>query len=225
MKTLPMPYTINPYNTHASNYDFCHAENRFLRYLGYYRYRLTLNEVEERDRDIHNTTHIYRIFQSDGNDRSEISRVKSKDIDKVVEFIKSYYIKEEYQDDFEEDGDPEYSIYLISNRCSCQDDCDTLREDPESACESCEGSYLSFEIERDDETEREYKTIYGTDEFFDLDKKPSFDKCGIPNDWGKNKDWNPSLAANLRAAQAGGNFNEVLSEELTRQYARKVGSR
>lgn len=133
---------------------------------------------------------LYRIWYSDGNDISELGRVTAKDIDQAIEYAKKEYLKPDTEI-HSEDGDPEFSIYLMLNVCKDCEYEDCLQCDPviemdinreacrlcnkykSTPCEDCERSeYL--EIQLDNDSEPEYKTIMGTNEYANLntDQRP-----------------------------------------------------
>ena len=134
---------------------------------------------------------LYRIWYSDGNDRTELGRVTAQDIDKAIEYAKKEYLKKDTEI-HSEDGDPDFSVYLMINVCKGCEYEDCLQCDPEpemdinrescrlcnkydmTPCEDCERSeYL--EIQLDNDADPEYKTIMGTNEYADLntDTRPN----------------------------------------------------
>jgi len=128
---------------------------------------------------------LYRIWYSDGNDRSELGRVTAQDIDQAIEYAKKEYLAKDTEI-HSEDGDPDFSVYLMLNVCKGCEYEDCLQCDPViemdinreacrlcnkyemTPCEDCERSeYL--EIQLDNDSDPEYKTIYGTNEYANLD--------------------------------------------------------
>ena len=109
-------------------------------------------------------THLYRLWHGNNNNRSEIARLRAKDFDDVVKYVKKEFLKPgaEITDTF---GD-EISLYLnldVCKRCDAKTEPDFTEDD----CEGCETSeYLQIEL--NDEIEPEYNTIFGTNEFYDL---------------------------------------------------------
>ena len=144
---------------------------------------------------------LYRIWFSDGNDRTELGRVTAPDIDHAIEYAKKEYLKEDTEI-HSEDGDPDFSIYLMLNVCKGCEYEDCLQCDPVlemdvnreacrlcnkyemTPCEDCERSeYL--EIQLDNDAEPEYKTIMGTNEYANLntDQRPYDHKPALAQAW------------------------------------------
>ena len=111
-------------------------------------------------------THLYRIWYSDGNDRSELGRVSAPDIDAAVEYAKKQYLQLGVKF-YQEDGDHEH-LYLMIDTCK---DCEFKEGTDkycETRCETCERSeYLEIMI--DDDAEPEFKTIYGINEYANIE--------------------------------------------------------
>jgi len=112
---------------------------------------------------------LYRIWWGTSNNRSEFAHIKANDIDKVIDFVKSEFLEPDTEF-YSEDGDSEH-LYLMIDLCK---DCDKeeLRrlndiESDYDLCESCEMSEY-IEILEDNDTEEDFKTIMGTNEFYDL---------------------------------------------------------
>ena len=114
---------------------------------------------------------LYRIFYSDGNDRDELGRVNAENIDKAIEYALTQYFKPdlEYDDDA---GDNEH-LYLRINSCKYCDKTEIAEindidiDDIDSICEFCEVSEY-IEIMLDNDSDHEYKTIFGVNEYADL---------------------------------------------------------
>ena len=115
-------------------------------------------------------SNLYRIFYSDGNNRDELGRVSAQDIDQAVEYaVKQYFEPNlEYQEDA---GDNEH-LYLVIDSCKYCDKQEIMElndiEDEEELCECCEISEY-IEIMLDNDAETEYKTIYGINEYADIE--------------------------------------------------------
>ncbi len=124
----------------------------------------------------------FEIWHSDGNDRTQLARVKAFDIKDVVNFSLDEFLTPEAKKDADIDISYEDTAIINLNVCS---DCEFKDKNSEE-CNFCELSEtLTVELDTYDKTEH-YKTIFGTDDFYDLTKpKPT-----------KNKDWNPFLKKN-----------------------------
>ena len=115
-------------------------------------------------------SNLYRIFYSDGNNRDELGRVSAQDIDQAVEYaVKQYFEPNlEYQEDA---GDSEH-LYLLIDSCKYCDKQEIMElndiEDEAELCEYCEISEY-IEIMLDNDAETEYKTIYGINEYADIE--------------------------------------------------------
>ena len=115
-------------------------------------------------------SNLYRIYYSDGNNRDELGRVSVKTIDEAVEYaVKQYFQPDlEYQEDA---GDDEH-LYLLIDSCKYCDKQEIMElndiEDEEELCEYCEISEY-IEIVLDDDAEKEYKTIFGVNEYADIE--------------------------------------------------------
>ncbi len=57
--------------------------------------------------------HLFRIFQSDDNDRSEIAHVKAKNLEDAVEYVKNEYLTKEGRDEVDEQDGGEDTAYLM----------------------------------------------------------------------------------------------------------------
>ena len=115
-------------------------------------------------------SNLYRIFYSDGNNRDELGRVSAQDIDQAIEYaVKQYFQPDlEYQ---EGAGDHEH-LYLLIDSCKYCDKQEIMElndiEDENELCEYCEISEY-IEIMLDNEAEKEYKTIFGVNEYADIE--------------------------------------------------------
>lgn len=156
---------------------------------------------------------LYRIFYSDGNDIDEEGRVSAHNIDDATEYAINQYLNTEIERDqliWSEDGDDEHQ-YLMLNVClDCpyHDKTDRQKQrlyrefngekiklnEIESICEYCDQSaYL--EIRLDNDVEPSFRTIYGTNEYANLEEniKP------VVVDQRLNKAWSmdPQLGADM----------------------------
>lgn len=129
-----------------------------------------------------NKISLYRLWQYDSNDRSEIARVISENFKTVQEWAMEHFIKEEFRQDVECT-----EIGIEWSKCGdCTAHLDLTDETKEEICESCEDSTEGIQIEEIETIEDEdlsFKTIYGTNEFFDLTTK----------DHKKAENWNNTL--------------------------------
>lgn len=127
---------------------------------------------------------LYRIWYSDGNNRDELFRAKAHDIENVVEFIKSDILKPESLENLDVDLSNEYFAVIYLDSCiECEFSTNNERNEDNEECEFCEQSE-TITIELDNEIEPELKTIYGTNDYYDLTLK-------TPQ---KAKDWNSDIA-------------------------------
>lgn len=162
---------------------------------------------------------LYRIFYSDGNDRDELGRVTAKDIDQAIEYTLKQYFKPDLE--YSEDGDEDHLILNI-NSCKYCDKKELMEindiEDETELCDNCETSEC-IEIEKDNDSDPEYKTIYGVNEYANLetDTRPA--------------EFNPLLAKAWRIDPQLGcdtlmyttiNDNPKLCETLDPEYLHKV---
>ena len=180
----------------------------------------------------------YRIWYSDGNDRNEIGRVSAKDIDQAVDYTVKQYLKPETE--YQEGGDDEH-LYLMIDVCKdcehketmvpvgtdcsledCSDCTYTQCEENleyESVCDYCERSE-TIEIELDNTAEKEYKTIYGVNEYADLEtgELPSEHDPLLAKAWNMN----PQLGADtlmIRTIEQNPKlFSAIDQEYLKRLY-------
>ena len=92
--------------------------------------------------------HLYRIRTGDAN--AQIALVRSDSLDKVIEYLKTYF-KEEYHDKIEEFGDDRYGGIMVSLHICEMDDYDDEKcvdgyIDGNIDCEHYETTTFSFEI-------------------------------------------------------------------------------
>ena len=118
---------------------------------------------------------LYRIWFGTSNDRSELGRATADDIDQVIELVKTEYLKpdtEFYDIDYQGND----QVYLMIDLCK---DCEF--QDSEY-CMDCETSEY-VEITEDTEAEAEYKTIFGTNEYYDLTDPQNAEKSKVFNNF------------------------------------------
>ena len=147
---------------------------------------------------------LFRIWNYDFNDRCEIARFKADDFDEVQEYLLKNFIWEESQERVEktdfglewneftkeecieqhaEDKDCDACIYGPNHGLRCKEsnlECVAFELDPDyDPCNMCDGCITGFEIEEvEDPTddEFEFKTIYGTNEYYDLTIRKALEK-------------------------------------------------
>lgn len=151
--------------------------------------------------------YIWRIWEFDSNDRQEIARIGTKGLDEdsefetVQEFVLDEFIKPEFRSDVEktefgliwDESTPEECLKIqiengefgeFRNAAEMES---AFENDEYSPCESCDGCEMGLEIEfvgeegSDWQNKPEFKTIYGTNEFYDLSEK----KPKKASDWQK----------------------------------------
>jgi len=133
---------------------------------------------------------LFRIWYFTQNDRSEIARVKANEFDDVQEFLKADFIKKEFQNQVEQtdiglewmENTPEKCFEELTSEEKTQ-----YKGDITEICNGCDGCCAGFQIEEIEQPQKEdfeLKTIYGTNDFYDLTVKP----------YVKAKDWQPLLA-------------------------------
>ena len=182
---------------------------------------------------------IYRIWFSDGNDRDELGRVNAPDIDTATEYALKQYFKPDLE--YTEEGDNE-CLYLRIDSCKYCDhnstnppvnlntchlsgeceDCEYLQceenSEYENICDYCEVSEY-IEICLDNESESEYKTIFGVNEYADLES----DIRPTPYNPTLVKAWNmgPQIGVTELMHQTINN-NPKLCESVDFEYLKKI---
>jgi len=133
-----------------------------------------------------NKPKLYRIWYSDGNDRSESARILACDFDVVQEFLLKTFIEPESQGEIElTDFGLEWSECDLREcqKIAKEDNPEITEEDLEDICSMCDNPNMKYfeieELEDFDKSELEFKTIYGTNDFYDLTK----DKPIKAEDW------------------------------------------
>jgi len=115
---------------------------------------------------------LYRIFYSDGNDVDELGRVSANNIDEATEYAVKQYFTPDLE--YEEDSGDEDQLYLRINSCKYCDkeEIAEINDIPlaeiESICEFCETSEY-IEIRLDEDAEPSFKTIFGRNEYANLE--------------------------------------------------------
>lgn len=124
-------------------------------------------------------TKLFRIWECDGNDRGEYARVKAENIDRVIEWLKNTYFKPEALNEIEVEPYDETLAYIIWFDCG---ECENKGTDNCIDCDMQMTYSLSIEeIEQPEKDDWQYKTIFGTNEYYDLTqtsikKSPDWDK-------------------------------------------------
>jgi len=153
---------------------------------------------------------LFRVWYDDSNDRDEIARFKADDFDEVQEYLLKNFIKEDQQEKVEEtdfglewnqfepdecieqhkaDKDCDACIFGPHHGLRCKDsnlECEAFEYDEDyNPCDMCDGCSAGFEIEEVEEPtedEFEFKTIQGTNDYYDLTKPEGQEKAP---DWDK----------------------------------------
>ena len=130
-----------------------------------------------------NNIKLYRLWSFDSNDRSEIAHVIARSFKDAQQFALSYYVETQYQKDVElSECGIEWSICGDCNASN-----DLAEETKEEICGTCENNIEGIQIEETEEINTDdlsFKTIMGTNDFFDLTTK--YVK--------KSQNWNDTLA-------------------------------
>jgi len=135
------------------------------------------------------TPKLYRIWYSDGNDRDEYARVKATNTDQVIQWLKDTYFKPEALEQIMIDYTMENEAIITWYEGPPCNECTISAKDTNKCEEKCEYNETTYslqieEIEEPESNDYEYKTIYGTNDYYDLTQdKPV-----------KAKDWNKTLA-------------------------------
>lgn len=125
-------------------------------------------------------THLYRLWHGNDNNRAEIARFKAIDAEAVADYVKKDFLAHdtEITNEF---GD-EISQYLEFDLCkTCRAESGDNFDDED--CEYCEKAEW-VQIEQDDDIEADFKTIYGTNDYYDLTNPEGEEKA---------PDWAPEL--------------------------------
>jgi len=135
---------------------------------------------------------LYRIFTFSTSERREVGRALIRDGDEgeALQWLIKEWVVEEKQGDVEE-FDFEFGFGFELFTCDESDvrECQKLYEtdDPCTDCmEPPKWGLILEEMEEWDESDLQYKTIYGTNEYYDFTLDPSNPR--------KAEDWNPLLA-------------------------------
>lgn len=136
---------------------------------------------------------LYRIFYLDNNDRDELGRVSASNIEEATEYAIKQYLNQEIDRDTlinQIDGDDKVSYVMLNACLNCEyynlsdkDKQIKFRElngekiklsEIDTICEYCENSTEYLEVLENNEFEPEFKTIYGVNEYANLetDQRP-----------------------------------------------------
>ena len=106
---------------------------------------------------------IYDIYENTSNDRDQISRIESKDMDQCVKMVLDHYVKPEFHKNADIDYADDDLTYLTI--------IDNSEIDENDDFEDYETDSLTFEIHvSDDQENRSFRVISGHDEFITLDE-------------------------------------------------------
>jgi len=134
---------------------------------------------------------LFRIWMWEQNDRREVARFKAEEFEDVQQYLLKKFIKEECQDDIEltECGlewmnqDPEQCLKEIDIEDLTEDEVEAHTEGEYCPCETCEGCLMGYHLEEIEEADGvswgetwEFKTIQGTNEFYDLTIRTKLEK-------------------------------------------------
>ena len=129
---------------------------------------------------------IYDIYENTSNDRDQISRIESKDMDQCVKMVLDHYVKPEFHENTDIDYADDDLTYLTIIDNSEIDENDDFEDYEDS---------LTFEIHvSDDQENRSFKVISGHDEFITLDENG---KTKTPFSLGKLLDQTKELEEKL----------------------------
>ena len=103
---------------------------------------------------------IFDIWQNTSNDRYQVSRLESKDLDQCVKMVLDYYVKPEFHNSVEEEWiDQDLTYLTIVDNTEIQDS------------EDYEVESLTFEIHiSEDQEDKSFNVISGHNEFITLDQ-------------------------------------------------------
>lgn len=159
---------------------------------------------------------LYRIWYGDSNDRQEIGRAQAYDIDAVIEYVKTQYLKpnvEFYDIDYQGDD----LVYLMIDMCK---DC-IVKANPgdyvPEGCDPCEDCEISewIQIELNNDIDPEFKTIFGVNEYADLteDTRPTTYNRTLKDAWDKSPEKGIS-ALILETVKTNPRLRSAFSKEL-----------
>ena len=118
---------------------------------------------------------LFRIVQSDGNDRDTYAHAKAYDIQDIIDWLHQTYFQTETLNLLDTTIESDTNAYISWTECG---DC-TKKE-----CDFCEVPLCYLEITQimnPDPQDYEYKTIYGTNQYYDLTR----DQPKKAQDWNK----------------------------------------
>jgi len=125
---------------------------------------------------------LFRVWYFDSNDREEIARFKADDFEDVQDYLLKHFIKEGKQEEIEETDFGLMWNQFEPDECIEQHRADGVEEardedyNPCDMCDGCEAGFSIEEIEDPTEDEFEFKTIQGTNDYYDLTIRKSLEK-------------------------------------------------
>ncbi len=127
---------------------------------------------------------LYRIFFSNGNDRDELGRVSAPDIECAALYALEQYFENDLE--YTTEYQSENQLFLMLDSCKYCDFLETTAEQKEEICENCEISEY-IEIQKDENAEPAYKTIFGKNEYANIEtgEKPKAYNETLVKAWNK----------------------------------------
>ena len=98
---------------------------------------------------------LFKIWESDGNDRDTYAHVKANDIDQVIDWLKETYFKPEALSLIEVDISSNSDAIIIWNDCGDCENKDKNDKIKTIDCELCEISSSYLEIQEIEQPEKE----------------------------------------------------------------------
>jgi len=125
---------------------------------------------------------LFRVWYDDSNDRTEIARFKADDFVDVQDYLLKHFIKEGKQEEIEETDFGLMWNEFTPDECLEQhkaDEIEGAEDEDYNPCDMCGGCSAGFSIEGVEEpTEDEFafKTMRGTNDYYDLTKRKELEK-------------------------------------------------
>lgn len=156
---------------------------------------------------------LFRIWYSDSNNRSEYARAKANDIEEVIEWLQKDFFKPEALEILNIDINSDTQAFI-----DWQEEPEEDQELTEEELDAYDGgitySLEIVEIEEPEPEDFEFKTIYGTNDYYDLTgaepvKAPDWDK-ELSEAWKRNAQEGCNLLTKktLEAIAKGENLGE-----------------
>ena len=124
---------------------------------------------------------LYRIWCSDSNDRQEVGRVLAFESQDLEKFLKETFIKKEYWDRVESLNTDEIGIEIIEceeeecRQAMIDDNVEEAKSEDFNPCEESGQPIIIYftleEIEDPEPSDYQFKTVFGTNDYWDLTKK------------------------------------------------------